>query len=156
YFAMEYVEGLPLLTYCAEHQLKLEERLSLFLGICAALKFAHAQHVVHRDIKPSNILVTANGGIKLLDFGIAKLLQAAADDDTGGTLTRTQREQPMTPAYAAPEQIGGGEVTQATDVYALGGVFYELLTGRRPHDFSGAADAGDVLKMILATDPVAP
>jgi len=156
YFAMEYVEGLPLLSYCAEHQLKLEERLGLFLGICAAIKFAHAQHVVHRDIKPSNILVTANGGVKLLDFGIAKLLQADADDDTGRTLTRTQREQPMTPAYAAPEQIAGGEISQATDVYALGGVFYELLTGRRPHDFSGAADAGDVLRIILATDPVAP
>ena len=156
YFAMEYVEGLPLLTYCAEHQLKLEERLGLFLGICAALKFAHAQHIVHRDIKPSNILVTANGGIKLLDFGIAKLLQPDADDDTGDTLTRTQREQPMTPAYAAPEQIAGGEISVATDVYALGGVFYELLTGRRPHDFSGAVDAGEVLEIILATDPVPP
>ncbi len=156
YFAMEYVEGLPLLSYCAEHQLKLEDRLGLFLGICAAIKFAHAQHIVHRDIKPSNILVTANGGIKLLDFGIAKLLQADADDDTGRTLTRTQREQPMTPAYAAPEQIAGGAISPATDVYALGGVFYELLSGRRPHDFSGAADAADVLRIILDTDPVAP
>jgi|GEM_PF-298103 len=154
YFAMEYVEGLPLLEYCNERHLKLEERLRLFLQVCSALRFAHAQHVVHRDIKPSNILVTADGSVKLLDFGIAKLLQG--EDELTSTLTGTQREQPMTPAYAAPEQIAGGKVSEATDVYALGVVFYELLSGRRPHDFSKAADAHDVLKIILATDPVAP
>ncbi len=154
YFAMEYVEGLPLLAYCEEHKLKLEDRLRLFLQVCTALRFAHAQHVVHRDIKPSNILVTEDGSVKLLDFGIAKLLQG--DDELTSTLTGTQREQPMTPAYAAPEQIAGGEITQQTDVYALGCVFYELLSGHRPHDFSAASDAHAVLKIILATDPVAP
>ncbi|MGH8123739.1 MAG: protein kinase domain-containing protein [Rudaea sp.] len=154
YFAMEYVEGLPLLDYCRSRNIKLEERIKLFVEVCAAVQFAHERHVVHRDIKPSNVLITANGTAKLLDFGIAKLLQN--DDEPVATLTNVQRDRPMTPAYAAPEQISGDPITEATDVYALGGVLYELLTDCRAHDFSGAADASDVLRIIQATDPVAP
>ncbi len=154
YFAMEYVEGLPLFDYCRDKSIKLEERIKLFVEVCAAVQFAHARHVVHRDIKPSNILITASGAAKLLDFGIAKLLQN--DDEPVATLTNVQRDRPMTPAYAAPEQISGEPITEATDVYALGGVLYELLTDQRAHDFSGAADASDVLRIIQATDPVAP
>lgn len=154
YFAMEYVEGLPLLDYCSKLNADLETRLRLFLEICAAVQFAHERHVVHRDLKPSNVLVTAAGTVKLLDFGIAKLLQH--DEEPVVTLTRVGGGRPMTPAYAAPEQIAGDQVTQAADVYALGGVLYELLTGRLAHDFSAAPDAGAVLGIIRATDPATP
>ncbi|MEP6938827.1 MAG: protein kinase [Rudaea sp.] len=154
YFAMEYVEGKPLLDYGRDNNLSLADRLKLFLQICGAVSFAHARHVVHRDIKPSNVLVAANGSVKLLDFGIAKMLQD--DEELAATLTATHREQPMTPAYAAPEQFSGNEITEATDVYALGGLLYELLTGQRAHDFGGVKDMRDVLKIIQATDPVAP
>ncbi len=153
YFAMEYIEGLPLLAYASKQRLKLDQRIRLFLEICASVEFAHANHVVHRDIKPSNVLVTANGSVKLLDFGIAKMLQ---NDSSETTLTSAQRDRPMTPAYAAPEQISGDEISEATDVYALGGVLYELLTDRRAYDLTGANDARDVLRIIAATDPIAP
>ncbi|HST29049.1 MAG TPA: serine/threonine-protein kinase, partial [Rudaea sp.] len=132
YFAMEYVEGEPLLAHCAGKSANLGQRLGLFLDICAAVQFAHGQLIVHRDIKPSNILVTAADEAKLLDFGIAKLL----DDSQVGTIDAQQR--PMTPAYAAPEQLRGEPVTTATDIYALGGVLYELLSGVRA---VAAADA---------------
>lgn len=154
YFAMEHVEGQPLLDYCSQSNADLETRLRLFLEICAAVQFAHERHVVHRDLKPSNVLVTAAGTVKLLDFGIAKVLQH--DEEPVVTLTRAGGGRPMTPAYAAPEQIAGEPVTPAADVYALGGVLYELLTGRLAHDFSTAPDAGAVLGIIRATDPATP
>ena len=124
YFAMEYVDGRPLLRYCNEQGIKLEDRIKLFLDICTAVQFAHGQLVVHRDIKPSNILVTTAGQAKLLDFGIAILL----DDSFGGpALTIDALQRPLTPAYAAPEQLRGEPVTIATDVYALGGVLYDIV-----------------------------
>ena len=154
YFAMEYVEGLPLLRYCHERGISLEERIRLFLRVCDAVQFAHANHVVHRDLKPSNILITAGGDVKLLDFGIAKLLEGDTGPDE--TITQLHRERPMTPMYAAPEQIRGERISGATDVYALGCVLYELLTGQHARDVSKAVNIKEVLQIVETTDPVAP
>ena len=154
YFAMEYVEGLPLLRYCHDRGMHLEERIRLFLRVCDAVQFAHVNHVVHRDLKPSNILITAGGDVKLLDFGIAKLLEGDAVLEE--TITELQRERPMTPMYAAPEQIRGERITEATDVYALGCVLYELLTGQHARDVSKAANIREVQQIVETTDPVAP
>jgi eukaryotic-like serine/threonine-protein kinase len=130
YFVMERVEGEKITDYCQARGLALEDRLRLFAACCDAVDAAHRALVVHRDLKPSNILVTADGQVKLLDFGIAKLL-AEEEDDMG--LTR-HGGGVITPAYGAPEQILGGGVTMATDVFALGVVLYELLTGALPYD----------------------
>jgi serine/threonine-protein kinase len=130
YFVMERVEGEPITEYCAAHGAPLEERLRLLADCCDAVDAAHRSLVVHRDLKPSNILVTAGGRVKLLDFGIARLL---GDEDGETQLTR-HGAHVLTPAYAAPEQILGGGVSMATDVFALGVVMYELLTGALPHD----------------------
>ena len=126
YLAMEYVEGTPLSAYCAAHHASLAARLRLFVQLCRAVQHAHQRLVVHRDIKPANILVRDDGTPVLLDFGIGKLLESTARDDTA---TRV-----FTPAYAAPEQIAGRVVTTATDIYGLGCVLHELLTGRSLHE----------------------
>lgn len=131
YLALEYVEGLPITDYCRQHGLALEARLALFRQVCQAVSHAHANLIVHRDLKPSNILVTAHGQARLLDFGIAKLLDAA-----DGAVARTELRA-FTLHYAAPEQVRGEPVSTRTDVYALGVVLYELLTGHKPYRLRG-------------------
>lgn len=148
YFAMEYVEGTPIDKYCDEGRLSIRQRLALFLTVCDAIHYAHQHLVVHRDIKPSNILVTSAGAVKVLDFGIAKLLDTPTDEGLSGSGQRW-----MTPEYASPEQVRGDPVTTAADIYALGVVLYELLAGRRPH--SGVTGR-ELERAILEIEPVAP
>ncbi|RMH55974.1 MAG: serine/threonine protein kinase [Bacteroidetes bacterium] len=150
YFAMEYVEGEPIITYA--RSLPLRARLELFLTVCEAVRHAHQNLIVHRDLKPSNILITADGQVKLLDFGIAKLLED--DSVTEAVHTRTALRA-MTPEYAAPEQVRGEPITTATDLYALGVLLYELLTGRRPYEVSGRTP-GEVERIVCETAPPKP
>jgi non-specific serine/threonine protein kinase/serine/threonine-protein kinase len=129
YFVMEYIEGVPVNSYCDQRRLSVTARLELFRRICSAVQYAHKNLIVHRDLKPSNILVTADGTPKLLDFGIAKLLNAEPDAEAAEQTTGLRL---MTPEYASPEQVRGQPVTTVSDVYSLGVLLYELLTGRRP------------------------
>ncbi len=155
YVIMEYVEGEPLDLYCDTHQLTIDDRLRLFQQAGHAVQYAHQNFIVHRDLKPSNILVTQDEAgqplVKLLDFGIAKLLDEA-DEQPG--LTRTGFRI-MTPDYAAPEQVKGEPVSAATDVYSLGVVLYELLTGQRPYDLTNKT-AFEAEQIILETQPEKP
>jgi eukaryotic-like serine/threonine-protein kinase len=153
WFAMEYVEGIPVDRYCNEHRLSLEDRLELFCRVCAAVQYAHRNLVVHRDLKPANILVTTEARVKLLDFGIAKLLaselQAAAP-----SLTVTG-ERLLTPMYASPEQIRGDPISTATDVYALGVLLHLLLTGTSPYRLS-TGQQHEVIRAVLEQEPEPP
>jgi len=152
YFVMEYVDGLPVDEYCRTHRLSIDERLDVFLQICAAVTYAHQHLVVHRDIKPSNILVTSDRVPKLLDFGIARLVEAA--DDAPAVVTAFAA-QAMTPQYASPEQLRGERVTTVSDVYALGVLLFELLAGERPYDVTGKT-AGEVREIVANTEAAKP
>jgi serine/threonine-protein kinase len=151
WFVMEYVEGIPLTDYCRVHETSLEGRLELFRSVCEAVQHAHGHAVIHRDLKPSNILVRGDGTVKLLDFGIAKHVE-----DLDGTVDQTRTVlRLMTPAYAAPEQVRGQRVGVHSDVYSLGVILYELLTGRPPHDLSRLTPA-EALSAVVEREPARP
>ncbi len=151
YLVLEHVEGDHIDRYCDEHKLEVESRLRLFLDVAAAVAHAHANLIVHRDLKPSNVLVSKEGQVKLLDFGIAKLLEGDGHEGEA-TLLTVQGGRAMTPEYAAPEQITGAPVTTATDVYALGVLLYVLLTGQHPAG-RGPRSTADLVKAIVDTEP---
>ena len=150
YLMVEYVDGEPLDAYCARNELDVSERLRLFLVVCGAVQFAHANLVIHRDLKPGNILVDDEGEVKLLDFGIAKVLRP--DGATDLTLTR---DRMLTPRYSSPEQITGKPVTTASDVYTLGVLLYELLTGLAPYAVETTSPA-EVARIVTTEEPVRP
>lgn len=149
YLVMEFIEGTPITQYCEDHRLTNRERIQLFLRVCAAVEHAHRNLIVHRDLKPGNILITQDGQPKLLDFGIAKILVPASPDRT---LARTGSLRMLTPEYASPEQVRGSRVTTATDVYSLGVILFELLTGRRAHKFETMSQA-EIERVVCREDP---
>ena len=158
WFAIEYVEGTTIVSHCDARGLDVDQRLRLFLDVCDAVRYAHQNLVVHRDLKPGNILVTADGQVKLLDFGIAKVV--SGDGQAGGAaggqdeVTRTE-DRILTPEYAAPEQIRGESITTATDIYALGAVLYEMLTGRRAHHVERRSPT-ELVRAVIETQPAVP
>jgi eukaryotic-like serine/threonine-protein kinase len=154
YLVMEYVDGVPLTTYCDQRGLTIDDRLRLFQVVCQAVQHAHRALIVHRDLKPSNIYVSSTGEVKLLDFGVAKLVDPEAVLDT--PVTRAEHRV-LTPAYAAPEQLRGEPVTTSADVYSLGVVLYELVAGRRPFSTDGLSsrEFEDIVASVEAPPPSA-
>ncbi|MEL6869961.1 MAG: serine/threonine-protein kinase [Pseudomonadota bacterium] len=150
YIVMEYIDGESIASFSRRESLTIRHRLDLFIAVCEAVQYAHSQLVIHRDIKPSNVLVTQDGQPKLLDFGIAKLL----DDPAQAGLTRADM-RPMTPEYASPEQLTGAPVTTATDVYGLGVLLYQILSGELPFDMRSKTSP-QIVEMVCKTEPSAP
>jgi len=168
FFVMEYVDGLPIDQFCDEHKLSIHQRLKLFQRVCSAVQYAHSKFLLHRDLKPSNILVTLEGAKadqsgdviaeeaipKLLDFGIAKAL---SKDDWGGTITFEARQVgPLTPQYASPEQVRGEELDTKTDVYSLGVILYELVSGHKPYQILSTADLRRLVEIVEGAKVVRP
>jgi serine/threonine protein kinase len=150
YLVLELVDGRPIDAFADEHALSLEARIRLFLQVLAAVEHAHAQLIIHRDLKPSNILVTTDGRVKLLDFGIARILAVAPDAGTPQLTLDSGRV--LTPRHAAPEQVGRGQIGPATDVYALGVLLYLLLSGKHPTS-DRARTPVESVQMLLAVEP---
>jgi eukaryotic-like serine/threonine-protein kinase len=153
YLVMDYVQGTPIDNYCDARRSTIAERLGLFQSVCSAVQYAHQSLVVHRDLKPANILVTADGTVKLLDFGIAKLVQHDLLSDQVPTRTNFH---PMTPEYASPEQIRGEPVTTATDIYSLGVMLYLLLTGQSPYRLAQPHRLTQLTEAVLNQEPQRP
>jgi serine/threonine protein kinase/tetratricopeptide (TPR) repeat protein len=153
YFVMEYIEGQTLYLYCDKQKLDIRARLKTFQKICSALSYAHERQIIHRDIKPSNILINKYGNPKLLDFGIAKVLDPDLIHESLNPTASIMRM--MTPDYASPEQVRGDDITAASDIYSLGILLYELLTGRRPYNFTGRA-LHEVSRVICEVSPKLP
>jgi eukaryotic-like serine/threonine-protein kinase len=154
FYVMEYIDGQPIDRYCDEKKLTISRRLELFLEVCKAIQYAHQKLIVHRDLKPSNILVEDDGSVKLLDFGIAKALNS--DELMTGRMPLTKTGLlPLTPAYASPEQVRGENIATASDIYQLGVVLYELLTGSRPYEVTGRSPS-EVEQIICRQQPTRP
>ncbi len=149
FLVMDYVEGVAITQYVNDRDLSVAQRLELMRSVCGAVQYAHQNLIVHRDLKPANILVTADGTAKLLDFGVAKLV----DPEIGGTANTSAMM--LTPDYASPEQVRGETVTTASDVYSLGVILYEILTGSRPYKVA-TTNPGEMQRVVCFTEPIAP